>query len=286
MSACFLLPTQPIVKNVETSLELWVDVKEPTDMDYPIFGQISVYWDSFSDMIWANMVTVKGSNPIESAIRLDRYFMGEGSPWEGLVAAIYYRDSAGLGPYSRYWNINVGVLKILFSFMTLAEIRFLSYWVVLALLMFLLYRIIKIQGVKGTIPIIAAFMMTSLELHAMSLSFFGDIMLTLVFMILLTYYSTDNNRRLGICSIFLVLGSLTFAVGPFVAPVMTVGMCLGLYIQLEKDNCDRKTLWKFVILNTISWIIGYVISMLFKQLLAEALLGKSDGVSEALIWFC
>lgn len=193
LTACFMLPVEPICKNVETSLEIWVDVQDPTVMDYPLFDQISLFWDSFSDMIWANMTTIKGNNPIISAIRLD-WYQGN-SPWEGLVNAIYYRDSGTLAPYSRYWNINVGVLKILFSFATLSEIRFLFYWVSLALLIFLLYRVMKIKGVKGVVPLIAAFMMISLELHAICLSFSGKIVLLLASMIFLTYYLTTPPQK-------------------------------------------------------------------------------------------
>lgn len=286
LSCCFLLPVESIIKNVESSLEIWVEVKDPTEMDYPIFDQNTLYWDSFSDMIWANMVTVEGSNPVKQAIKLDRYRMGE-SPWDSLVGAIYYRDSAPLAPYSRYWNVNIGFLKILFSIMTLSEIRFLLYWIILVLLLFLLYRISKVGGVKGAIPIVAAFMMTSLELHAMSLSFFEDIVLTLIFMIWLTYYlsGTKEKRKLGLYSIFMILGSLTFAAGPLVAPVMTVGMCLVLYLQLEKESRDNKSLWINVIFSTIWWIIGYIATLFIKQILAKIVLGSSDGVGEALMWF-
>ncbi len=113
LSGCFLIPTAPIVKNVEKSLDIWVDVQEGTDT--PIFDKTNtLYWDSYSDMIWANMVTVSGKNPIIQAIKLE-YYSGNDAPWANLVAAVYYRDSAPKQNYSRYWNINVGVLKILFS---------------------------------------------------------------------------------------------------------------------------------------------------------------------------
>lgn len=283
LTACFMLPVDSICKNVETSLEIWVDVQDPTVMDYPVFDQISLFWDSFSDMIWANMATIKGNNPIISAIRLD-WYQGN-SPWEGLVNAIYYRDSGTLAPYSRYWNINVGVLKIFFSYATLSEIRFLFYWVSSALLIFLLYRVMKIQGVKGAIPLIAAFMMISLELHAICLSFSGEIVLLLASMIFLTYYLPTPPRKFKIYHIFLGLGSLTFAVGPFVTPVLTIGMCLILSIQLMEENCDCNKVCKFVITNTISWIIGYIMTLLFKGFLSRIFLGHSDGVSEALMWF-
>lgn len=62
-------------------------------------------------------------------------------------------------------------------------------------------------------------------------------------------------------------------------------MCLILSIQLMEDNCDRNKVCKFVITNTISWIIGYIMTLLFKGFLSRIFLGHSDGVSEALMWF-
>lgn len=286
LAACFLLPVEPIVKNVETSLEVFVDAKEGTEN--PIFDKTyTLYWDTFSDMIWVNMATVAGENPIISAIRLDYYSGGE-APWDNLVNSVYYRDSASLQNYSRYWNINVGVLKIFFSFMSISDIRFLLYWIIIGLLFLLLYRISKLQGAYGCIPIIAAFMMTALELHAMCLSFFGDIFVTLVFMIALTYLCPRMQGGYDegqISLLFMVMGSMVYAVGPLVAPVMSVGMCLVIWLQLQKENVGQKILWKKVVINTVWWIVGYGITMLLKQVLSKIIIGKQDGVEEALMWF-
>ncbi len=284
LSGCFLIPTAPIVKNVEKSLDIWVDVQEGTDT--PIFDKTNtLYWDSYSDMIWANMVTVSGKNPIIQAIKLE-YYSGNDAPWANLVAAVYYRDSAPKQNYSRYWNINVGVLKILFSFLSLSEIRFLIYWIVTGLLFFLIYRISKFQGVYGCLPLIVAFMMTLLELHAICLSFVGDILVTLVFMIILTYICSDKikNTVHRVSLLFMIMGSMIYAVGPLVAPVLSVGMCLVLWIQLENRNVDKNMLWRQIVLNTFWWIMGYGCTMILKQLLSKIVIGKQDGTEEALMW--
>lgn len=286
LSGCFLLPIEPIVKNVESSLEIWVDVKDPYEVDYAIFDKSTLYWDSFSDMIWANMATVSGSNSLKQAVKLEWYVVND-APWDNLVAAIYYRDTAPKVSYSRYWNINIGFLKILFSFISLSDIRFLMYWIVIILLVWLLHRVTKLLGLRGTIPIIVAFMMTSLELHAMSLSFFGDIVVMLSFMIILTYLHHDNINKYykQVNCIFMVIGSLTFAAGPFVVPVLTVGMCLVLWMQLESEKTNKIILCKQIVLNSVWWITGYIASMLMKQVLSKIVIGNQDGVSEALMWF-
>lgn len=287
LAACFLLPAEPIVKNVEASLEIYADAKDHADN--PVFDKTyTLYWDTFSDMIWVNMATVAGGNPVMQAVRLDFYAGGE-APWDNLVRAVYYRDSAPLQSYSRYWNVNVGVLKILYSFFTISDIRFLLYWTVLGLLVFLLYRMLKLQGgrVHGCLPVIAAFMMTSLELHAMCLSFFGDIFLTLVFMIALTWIcpKTTEDEAWRISLLFMILGSVTYAIGPMVAPVMTVGMCLVLWVQLQEKNTSQKVLWMQTVINTIWWIAGYGVTVLAKQIAARLVIGEQDGIGEALMWF-
>ena len=281
MMGTFLIPTDSIEKNVEKALEIWVDNKE---YEYPVFDNSTVYFDNLSDMIWANMSTVKGDNPIYQVISLQSYTRSEdANAFDSLVTAIYYRDNANFATYSRYWNLNVGFLKILFSILPLSNIRYLFFAVSTILMIFLIYRLNKYSGISGSLPIVVAFMITSLNWHAMCLSFISDILISLVSMIFISYKYKMRTAD-SITLVFAVIGSLTFAMGPLVTPVLPVGLCLILYIQLNKNVDDKMSLWKQIGHSVFWWGMGYGVTMLLKQGLSQQVLGSQDGTQTAWNW--
>ncbi|MBQ9438948.1 MAG: hypothetical protein IJU50_11540, partial [Lachnospiraceae bacterium] len=101
-----------------------------------------------------------------------------------------------------------------------------------------------------------------------------DILLTLSFMIFL-FLASDKEKYEPYA--YLVAGALSFAVGPLVAPLLTVGMplMLGILLRTRKDKDWRS--WVHILFCTSNWVIGYVGSILIKQILAYCLIRTSSG---------
>lgn len=277
LTVTYMIPTGAIHENVEESLTVWQYENSEEDMIKPLFGNKGFYLDTHSDLLWAAMCCERTGNPLESAIQLRHAIADENmNSYDGLIAELYYHDVSVLKSYARYWNLIVGVLKILFSVMTISDIRYLFYLVTTAMCVFVCYRLKKLAGIRGWAPAVMAFALISITLHATCLSFISDIFLTLFFMIGITYWYRKEWFYHKQENLFLILGSLTYACGPLVSPLMPLGMSLLLCLQLVDDSDkEQKESWSRIVKNTICWLIGYFSTVFIKQFLATLL--KHDG---------
>ena len=129
MMATYFLPTQGQLRdNIGDSLSVWVN---EVNCAKPLFDDYGFYLDSFSDMIWANAATISTGDAFKDTVRqpykvTSQQFTDQ-ETYNNLVAALYYADESSESEYSRYWNLQIGWIKILFQFLTIREVRFLLF---------------------------------------------------------------------------------------------------------------------------------------------------------------
>lgn len=129
MMATYFLPTQGQLRdNIGDSLSVWVN---EVNCAKPLFDDYGFYLDSFSDMIWANAATISTGDAFKDTVRqpykvTSQQFTDQ-ETYNNLVAALYYADESSESEYSRYWNLQIGWIKILFQFVTIREVRFLLF---------------------------------------------------------------------------------------------------------------------------------------------------------------
>lgn len=85
--------------------------------------------------------------------------------------------------------------------------------------------------------------MTSLVLHSTCLSFFGDIVIALTGMLFIACSYRTGWYAKWEYLVYIVIGSLTFANAPLVAPVLTLGMCLLVSVLLRKSSDRQASSW-------------------------------------------
>ncbi len=83
-------------------------------------------------MIWANAATISTGDAFKDTVRqpykvTSQQFTDQ-ETYNNLVAALYYADESSESEYSRYWNLQIGWIKILFQFVTIREVRFLLFF--------------------------------------------------------------------------------------------------------------------------------------------------------------
>lgn len=285
MMATYCLPTQGQLKdNIGDSLSVWVN---EVNCVKPLFDDYGFYLDSFSDMIWANAATISTGDAFKDTVRqsykvTSQQFTDQ-ETYNNLVAALYYAGESSESEYSRYWNLQIGWIKILFQFVTIREVRFLLFSLT-SINAFILLLVLHREGRDIVIPIFGGMYMTSLILHSTCLSFFGDIMIALSGMLFIACrYKTEWYKKWEYL-VYIVIGSLTFANAPLVAPVLTLGMCLLVSVLLRKSSDGQASSWLLLITDSVCWGGGYLGTLLFKQILSKLVLGYQTGTDTIVQW--
>lgn len=286
MMHIFQIPMDETLKtNMGNSL---VYFPQNDNLNMPFFGDKSFYFGDNMDMLWTNSATICSGDPFTDAVSMN-YIVDPNADehtkdWMSLVNAIYSPENGKLTQYSRYWNLQVGVLKLLYRHMDLGKIRYLAFLVNCILFVSLLFRVYRKAGVKAALPIVVGSFMTMLLMHSICISFFGDIFNALLGMNLIAWFYDKKWFRNLEYLFYLVIGCFTFAGAPLIAPILTLGMMLLTEVLLVKES-DRK-LWSFgkIILNSVCWVAGYMETLLVKQILSVKVLGYQTGSDTIVQW--
>ena len=288
MTVTFALPVQERVRgNIGASLPVW---QEGYESEAPVFKQNSIFWsDTSSEMLLVNTTATVYGDPVKRGAAL--YWLslpdtGDIPPvhqYKSLAANIENPEDPALSveSYERYWYLLAGVLRLLFCFLTIGEIRWLLYAGGALLTLFLFCRLYKLAGARGAVPLGIAMIFRFLNLNMAGTATAMDVYVALCAMIAVTYLYNKKRFREQQALFFFVTGSVTFAIGPFIAPLLTLGMTLILLTVLENTQDRDPGSWKKMIANSIAWAAGYVLTMLVKAIVSGVIVGNSDGFGVA-----
>ena len=277
MSACFMIPAQKVRPNVEMSLYTW-----DKETQFPFFDDARAMWLDFgSDMIWANIALTDVENPFRAAIELPYATGGEINgkmSYNDLVRGLYYTDSEDFvtTTYPRYWMLMAGVIRILFCFYEIAEMRYLFYFLAAILLWAVFRELEKKWGWRGSFPFFMAVSLRVLLLHSISISTSADVFIALGAMLFILKNGEKEFYKKYQVIFFLLIGSFAFALGPFVAPVLTLGLPLVTNIMLQKEKDKEFISWRRTITNSAVWVCGYGGSMVIKAILTKVVVGNQS----------
>ena len=277
MAACFMIPAEKVKPNIEMSLYTWDEEKQ-----FPFFDNARAMWLDFgSDMIWANIALTDVENPFRAAIELPYATGGEANEkvsFNDLVRGLYYTDSEDFVTtiYPRYWMLMAGVIRILFCFYEIAEMRYVFYFLAAILLWSVFRELEKKWGWRGSFPFFMAVILRMLLLHSISISTSADVFIALGAMLFILKNGEKECYKKYQGFFFLLIGSLAFALGPFVAPVLTLGLPLITNIMLHKEMDKEFISWWRTITNSAAWVCGYGGSMVIKAVLTKVVVGTQS----------
>lgn len=290
MTLTYMIPVDGRIKtNIGDSLYA-LENEDP----FPIFHDPAGYWiDLVTDMIWMNIAAVRQDDPFRGAVELQWKQTKEEIPEGGtagyyhLIQALYYpdADSTGHADYSRCVALFVGVLKLLFLLFDITEIRYILYFGIFILDILLLIKVDRMLGWRGLVPLTAAIAIRMWELDAVCFSTVTDIFIALLMMLAVVHMTRKGTFRENHIYIFLVAGAFAYATGMFIAPLLTLGMPLVLSIMLNDESDRDLRAWLRVLADSLIWVAGYIVSLLIKQAIARAVLGRQSGTESMLYWF-
>lgn len=277
MSACFMIPAEKVKPNVEMSLYTW-----DGENQFAFFDNARAMWLDFgSDMIWANIAVSNVENPFKAAIELPYAVggeMNEQASYNNLIRGLYYTQSEDfiMTTYPRYWMLMVGIIRVLFCFWEIAQMRYAFYFVAAILLWAVCREIEKRWGWRGSFPFFMAVVLRMLLTNSISISTSADVFIAFGAMLFVLKNAEKEFYKKYQGIFFLFLGSFVFALGPFVAPVLTLGMPLVTHILVQKEKDDCIDAWWRVITNSAAWICGYGGSIAIKAVLTKVVAGSQS----------
>ena len=137
----------------------------------------------------------------------------------------------------------------------------------------------------GGIAFLLAFLYFEFQLESLSLLFFHDICVTLIACIsLYRIDSTVFERRIPY--VFSVIGTIMAFGSMLVLPMLSLGYPLiVLLIRLDDKNFKRKLL--AILQCSLSWLLGYALTMGIKLLISKETLIKSSVSNDCThyIWY-
>lgn len=265
------------------------------DDKFPVFHDPNGFWnDNSTDMEWINMAVTTKSNPLKGAVGLywktttDEILEGGEARYYDLINALYYpdADNTGVMEYSRCGILTVGFLKILFLLYEITDIRYISYFIICSLVLLLFYRLFDIKQKSLIVPLAVAIGMRVWLMQSTCLTTMCDILTAIVAMLAVISMTKKGTFSKGHIYLFLITGIFAFEMGMFEAPLLTLGMPLVLSVVLNNEKDNKIQSWIRVLEDSIVWVCGYLASMLFKQFLAQIVLGNHGrtGTGVMMMW--
>lgn len=259
---------------------------------FPIFHDPNGFWfDNGTDMGWINMAVTQTDKPLADAvgmywkITLDEPPEDQERDYYDLIQALYYpnADNTATMDYSRCGVLMVGILKVLFLVYEISDIRYILYFSVFALTVFLIYKLCTIGQTRLVAPLAVAMAIRLWQMNAACFTTVQDIWIALAAMIAVIYMIQNNTFKDKHIYLFLITGIFAYEMGMLIAPVLTLGMPLALSVVLNKENDRDIKSWIRVLTDSIVWVMGYICSMLFKQILASIVLSDLDGTGTSVM---
>lgn len=252
----YLLPVEPIEKNVRMALEELNDLG-PSPVMFK--GNAATQLDIYTDTIMLNEAIYAGDEGIwEKVVAVYRYDYADRTPFQSLLAYLSGEGAADRIEYARYWHGYLVFLKPLLFIGTYDNIKCLNLLVQIFVFSVIVMEMTKrklshyigglILGVYALMPIAVT----------MCLQYSTVLNITLIACaILLKYYErfTDHNSILhfytGIGMVVCYFDFLTY-------PLVTLGFVLLIHSMLEKSNGSIMKCIFDTLRRVLYWSFGYV----------------------------
>lgn len=179
-------------------------------------------------------------------------------------------------PYGRYWHgylVLYRPLLLLFDIHQIKVFQLISFAILYLLFVFLLYKRFgkSIALIFGVSLICSGYFSASYSLES------APVFFVMIISSILLVKRIDKIKRFGI--FIFVVGCLTNYVDYLTVPLITIGMLCAIYLMKEmEERKDWKYCLKFLITNSIIWLIGYAGAWIFKWLLYDLTINDQNNM--------
>ena len=176
--------------------------------------------------------------------------------------------------YARYWHGYVTILRPLLIFFNYNEIREIMIGVLALLAIILLMILYKKISFKYCFVIIISLIASEYFLMGFTLQ---GLMTFIICMISSIIICTRFEKIKNIGVYFFVIGMVTCYFDLLTHPIITLGFPMIIYLLLkqEKEQMSLKEAIKFIIVNTLLWGIGWIVTNMAKWVIVDILYDRN-----------
>lgn len=291
LSAVFALPGDSVLANVRESIPR---LEDEGAYPRPFIDHAAFQLDNVTDCLMLDTALGEQSaNPFVASMAMYRGVLAPGVT-SGDPVQLLKDSSTGTRSYpeayARYWHGYQVVLRPAMALFTYQEVRYLN-MLLLGLLSAGLIALVWARVNPGTaVALIAALLFGGFAVVPMSLQFSGVTYIALLGSLAIVLLPDMAITRRGDLELFLTLGALTAFVDLLTAPLLTLGIPLGVALavraaRLPQAGVRDDTL--FSARTVAAWSVGYVGAWASKWVIGSVVLGREvfDGAAgQAMLW--
>lgn len=256
----YLLPVEKMKENVARSSDIF-----NYEGTYPqlVNGYKYMQLDNLTDSVMLSTAIYNGDESIVNKA-MNNYHVNytEDKDLSQVLVLTNYANDVKLDyfkvQYGRYWHGYTVPLKALLLFFDYADIRIFNFIIQGILLLRIIYLLFKSQLKNYFIPFLAAIFVINPMTAALSLQFSSVylILLTSVIFLLELYYRNKITEKI-IKNMFFIVGVLTSFMDLLTYPLVTFGILLLLYININVTQ-SKSVCLKFCAKCLGFWTFGYI----------------------------
>lgn len=223
-------------------------------------------------------INKSSSNPFYNAI--NAFQLGGEGEYPGSIEALQSTvDGRGkyVGDHSFLWNGFQIWLRILMVKYNISEIRMFVYLLTILLIAVVCILLSRVKNnICAFIPFLAAISFFNFQMDSLSLLFFNDICIMLIASIGVIWIYANGKRKYAE-EFFAGIGALVAFSSMLIMPLITLGFPLIIYLILANEENSKDNLLTTV-KCTVSWVIGYAMTMITKVLLSILIINSETGI--------
>ena len=265
-----LIPTRVIKDNLKSFISYIMTNREDNNLFF-LKDNDSAMLDNYADYMSIKMLYFIDSNhPIVSSLKANSFDTVQDYSL-GAVDVINGRVDANFS-YWRYWHGNLGVLRILFTFLDIQGIQVLFSIGLGLLLLFLLFILCKNKCYLLSCCIVLAFLVTYSFVVPFCFEFFWMYFIGFLFAVFSALcYKKSNSFFYGM---FIVMGVVVNFFDFFTTEMLVPLFSLLLIIYLRrKESIDSSfgKIFRFVIISLLLFVFSYAFTWISKWIISSLL---------------
>ena len=274
MTAVYMLPSQPIRKNIQASIprfSLEANYYKPfiNSQSMQLAGNMD------SKMLQTALASVEG-NPLKTAMSGTMKY-GSGTHWQQWRHATEL-NIPGTGSLARYWHGYMLYLRPLLLFFDYEGIRVVSSFVFFLLYTAAVCLLAKKTGWIYAMGLAGSMVFVKMYILPMSLPFAGvfNLMFIAILAVLLLAGKQPLNGAKMAC-LFLTIGSLTSFIDLLTTPLITLGVPLLvlLIVYNKQEETSLATSFRMSLRISGLWFAGYGLTWVSKWIIGSIVLKRN-----------
>jgi len=291
LTAVFALPGDSVLANVRESIPR---LEDEGAYPRPFIDHAAFQLDNFTDSLMLDVALGEPSeNPFVASMAMFRGVLPPGAT-NGDPVQLLKDSSAGTRPfpeaYARYWHGYQVVLRPALTMFTYQEVRYLNMLLLGSLSAGLIVLLWDRVSRGAAVALTAALLLGGFFVVPLSLQYSGATYIALLGSLALVLLPDIATTRRSDLELFLALGALTAFIDLLTAPLLALGLPLGVALAVRARRIPEAGARDDLVFSArvaVAWSVGYAGAWASKWVIGSIVVGQevlAGAAGEAMLW--